>query len=83
VSGTWIAASQDFTPTWLLTVFGVDINAYTAIWAVALNLVVTVVLTLVFRATGTVDDTDETTPADYEERVETGRQAPVATAPTG
>jgi SSS family solute:Na+ symporter len=83
VAGTWIAASQSFTPTWLVTIFGVDINAYTAIWAVALNLVVTVVLTLVFRATGKVDDTDETTPADYEERVETGRPAPVAAAPTG
>src|SRR3954470_24420545 len=83
VAGTWIAASQSFTPTWLVTIFGVDINAYTAIWAVALNLVITVVLTLVFRAIGKADDTDETTPADYEERVETGRPAPVAAAPTG
>jgi solute:Na+ symporter, SSS family len=83
VAGTWIAASQSFTPTWLVTIGGVDINAYTAMWAVALNLVVTVVLTLVFRAFGKADDTDETTPADYEERVETGRQAPVAAAPTG
>src|SRR4051794_5245672 len=83
VAGTWIAASQSFTPTWTWTIFGVDINAYTAMWALALNLIVSAVLTLLFRATGTVDDTDETTPADYEERVETGRPAPVAAAPTG
>ena len=83
VSGTWIAASQSFTPTWLTTIFGVQINAYTAIWSLLLNLIVTTVLTLVIRALGRADDRDETTPADYEERVETGRPAPVAAAPTG
>jgi solute:Na+ symporter, SSS family len=83
VAGTWIAASQSFTPTWLVTIFGVDINAYTAIWSLLLNLIVSVVLTFVFRAVGKADDADETAPADYEERVETGRPAPVATAPTG
>ena len=83
VAGTWIAASQDFTPTWLTSVFGVDINLYTAIWSVLLNLVVTTVLTLLIRAVGKADDRDETTPADYDELVETGRPAPVAAAPTG
>src|SRR5436190_1977723 len=83
VAGTWIAASQDFTPTWLTNVFGVDINLYTAIWSVLLNLVITTVLTLVIRAAGKADDRDETTPADYDELVETGRPAPVAAAPTG
>ena len=83
VAGTWIAASQDFTPTWLTNVFGVDINLYTAIWSVLLNLVVTTVLTLLIRAVGKADDRDETTPADYDELVETGRPAPVAAAPTG
>src|SRR3954449_7745205 len=69
VSGTWIAASQDFTPTWAATILGVNVNAYTAIWSLLLNLVVTTVLTLLFRATRTVDDYDETTPADYDERI--------------
>jgi hypothetical protein len=35
------------------------------------------------RGAGKVDDTDETSPADYDELVETGRPAPVAAAPTG
>jgi SSS family solute:Na+ symporter len=83
VAGTWIAASQSFTPTWAKTVLGVDLNLYTAIWSLALNLVVTVVLTALFRAARKADDRDETVPADYEERVETGRPAPVAAAPTG
>src|SRR3954451_18835885 len=77
VSGTWIAASQSFTPTWARTILGVDINAYTALWALLLNLIVTTGLTLLFRAARRADDRDETTPADYDELVETGRPAPV------
>jgi SSS family solute:Na+ symporter len=83
VSGTWIAASQDFTPTWAATILGVNVNAYTAIWSLLLNLIVTTGLTLLIRAAGKADDRDETTPADYDELVETGRPAPVAAAPTG
>jgi SSS family solute:Na+ symporter len=83
VAGTWIAASQDFVPTWTWTILGVQINAYTALWSLLLNLIVTTVLTLVIRAAGKADDRDETTPADYDELVETGRPAPVAAAPTG
>ena len=77
--GTSIAASQEFAPTYEL--FG--ITAYTAIWALLLNFAISIGLTLLFRATGTVDDTDETTLRDYDELVETGRPAPVAEAPTG
>jgi SSS family solute:Na+ symporter len=83
VAGTWIAASQDFLPTWQTTILGVNVNAYTAIWSLLLNLIVTTGLTLVIRAAGKADDRDETTPADYEERVEVGRPAPVPAAPTG
>ena len=83
VAGTWIAASQDFTPTWLRNIFGVDINLYTAIWSVLLNRVVATVATLLIRAAGKADDRDETRPEDYDELVETGRPAPVAAAPTG
>jgi SSS family solute:Na+ symporter len=83
VAGTVIAASQKFIPTWQGTILGVNINAYTAIWALALNLVIASVLTLVFRTLGARDAADETTPADYEERIETGKAAPLAEAPTG
>src|SRR3954469_19454835 len=83
VSGTWIAASQSFLPTWTKTILGVDINAYTAIWSLLLNLIVTTGLTLVIRGIGRADDRDETIPADYDELVETGRPAPVAAALTG
>ena len=54
-----IAALQSFTPTWLVTIGSVDINAYTATWAAAMSLIVTVVLTLVFRAVGKASDTRE------------------------
>src|SRR3954464_6405710 len=83
VAGTWIAASQSFTPTWATTILGVNVNAYTAIWSLLLNLIVTTGLTLLIRAVGKADDRDETTLADYDERIETGRPAPVAAAPTG
>ena len=83
VFGTVVAATQSFVPTWVTTIFSVTINAYTAVWALVLNLVVSALLTLAFRAAGARDEADETTPADYEERVETGRPAPVMGAPTG
>jgi solute:Na+ symporter, SSS family len=83
VAGTWIAASQDFIPTWLTNIFGVDLNLYTAIWSVVLNLIVATVGTLLIRGAGKADDRDETRPEDYDELVETGRPAPVAVAPTG
>jgi SSS family solute:Na+ symporter len=83
VTGTVIAASQSFTPTWQATILGVTVNAYTAIWCLLLNLLVATGLTLLIRAARKADDRDETVPADYEERVETGMPAPVAGAPTG
>jgi SSS family solute:Na+ symporter len=83
VAGTWIAASQSFTPTWQATILGVTVNAYTAIWSVLLNLIVATGLTLLLRSMRIADDRDETAATDYEERIETGRPAPVAAAPTG
>jgi hypothetical protein len=83
VAGTVIASSQSFTPTWQATILGVTVNAYTAIWCLLLNLLVATGLTLLIRAARKADDRDETVPADYEERIETGRPAPVAGAPTG
>jgi solute:Na+ symporter, SSS family len=73
VVGTIVAHNQSYTPT---SEFA-GITAYTAIWALGLNLIIAGVLTLVLRATGQVDDTDETRAEDYDELVETGRPAPV------
>jgi SSS family solute:Na+ symporter len=67
VLGTLMAASQDFAPAYPLHVFGTTINAYTGIFALAANLVVTLVLTLVLRRAGVADGGDETRPADFDE----------------
>jgi SSS family solute:Na+ symporter len=68
--GTLMAASQDFAPTYPLELFGTKINAYTGIFAVAANLVVTLVLTLVLRAAGVRDAGDETQAEDFDELAE-------------
>jgi SSS family solute:Na+ symporter len=73
VLGTVVAINQSYTPT---SEFA-GITAYTAIWALGLNFIVAGVLTLVLRAIGQTDTADETSPADYDELVETGRPAPV------
>jgi solute:Na+ symporter, SSS family len=79
VVGTLIARHQGYTPTYEFA----GITAYTALWALLLNLVISGVLTLVMRAAGAADDTDETTAADYDELVDTGRAPPIAEAPVG
>jgi SSS family solute:Na+ symporter len=82
--GTLMAASQDFAPTYPLDLFGTKINAYTGVFALAANLVVTLVLTFVLRAAGVRDRGDETQPADFDELAEDvaypvrGAPAPVA-----
>jgi SSS family solute:Na+ symporter len=82
--GTLMAASQDFAPTYPLELFGTKINAYTGVFALAANLVVTLVLTLVLRAAGMRDAGDETRTEDFDELDEDvsypvrGAPAPVA-----
>jgi SSS family solute:Na+ symporter len=82
--GTLMAASQDFAPTYPLELFGTKINAYTGVFALAANLIVTLVLTLVLRAAGARDTGDDTRTADYDELAEDaaypvrGEPAPVA-----
>jgi solute:Na+ symporter, SSS family len=78
--GTLMAASQDFAPTYPLELFGTTINAYTGVFALASNLVVTVVVTLVLRAAGVRDASDDTRAADYDELAEDA-QYPVRAAP--
>jgi SSS family solute:Na+ symporter len=82
--GTLMASSQDFAPTYPLDFFGTKINAYTGVFALAANLVVTLVLTAVLRAAGATDPGDETRAKDFDELAEDavypapGVPAPVA-----
>jgi solute:Na+ symporter, SSS family len=78
VAGTWIAASQDFAPVWQLPVL--DVTAYTALVALALNLLVSAVVTVVLRDRGRADERDETRPEDYDELEETREPAPTVAA---
>jgi solute:Na+ symporter, SSS family len=78
VTGTWIAAAQEFEPVWEVPVLSV--TAYTGLAALALNLVVATVLTLVLGDRGRADDRDETRPEDYDELEETREPAPTVGA---
>ncbi|KAB7741174.1 sodium:solute symporter [Parvibaculum sedimenti] len=65
-TGTWMAWSLGFkTSTWPLTIFGVTMPGYAALYTVILNLVISAVLTLVFRAISTATHHDATVEADY------------------
>jgi SSS family solute:Na+ symporter len=78
VFGTWVAASQDFTPVWELPILGV--TAYTALAALAVNLVVSTIGTLLLGGRGRTDERDETRPQDYDELEETREPAPTVGA---
>jgi solute:Na+ symporter, SSS family len=78
VGGTWIAASQDFAPVWDVPVLAA--TAYTGLVALALNLLVATVLTLVLGSRGRADELDETRPAEYDELAETREPAPTVSA---
>lgn len=65
-TGTWMAWSLAFkTSTWPLTLFGVTMPGYAALYTVILNLAVAAVLTLVFRAISSVTHHDVTAHEDY------------------
>ena len=78
VVGTWIATSQDFAPVWEVPVLSV--TAYTGLVALALNLVVAALITLVLGRRGRSDRLDETRPEEYDEIVETREPAPTVGA---
>jgi SSS family solute:Na+ symporter len=65
-TGTWMAWSLAFkTSTWPLTLFGVTMPGYAALYTVVLNLAVAAALTLVFRAISSVTHHDVTAHEDY------------------
>jgi solute:Na+ symporter, SSS family len=78
VAGTWIAVSQDYTPVWDTPIVGATV--YTGLVALALNLAVATVLTLVLGGRGRADALDETRPDDYDELQETHEPAPTVSA---
>jgi SSS family solute:Na+ symporter len=86
IAGTLMAQSQDFAPAYPLDVLGLHVNAYTGVFALAANLVVTLTLTFALRAAGVPDPGDETRAGDYDELAEDAvypeRGAPAAPAQT-
>jgi hypothetical protein len=66
IFGTIMAAANSWAS--VTTVFG--IKSYTAFSALILNLIVSVGLTLILRATGSRDELDETRPEDFDELAE-------------
>ena len=67
-TGTLMATSQHFkTSVYELHIFGTTITAYEAIFAVVLNILVSVALTAVLAVVGAKRGADETAPEDYEE----------------
>src|SRR3954464_9571145 len=67
LTGTLMATSQDFKPVYPLDLLGVHINGYSALFALAANFLVAVVLTVVFRAVGPRDEGDDTRADDFDE----------------
>ncbi|HEX6457964.1 MAG TPA: sodium:solute symporter [Thermoleophilaceae bacterium] len=79
--GTWMAQDSSFkTSVYNLNLFGWHFSAYEAVFALVANLIVSAVLTVVFRAVGARDTApDETAPEDYSEF----RRAPAARPTAG
>jgi SSS family solute:Na+ symporter len=66
--GTLMAVNQDFkSAVYELHLFGTSITAYEAIFALVLNLVVSIGLTVLLGALGARRGTDATAAADYED----------------
>ena len=65
VTGTWMAASVNFAAAYPLQIGGITAPGYIAVWTLILNLIVTVVMTVIFNALGSTKPRDETAAADY------------------
>jgi SSS family solute:Na+ symporter len=64
-TGTWMAAVMNFSATFPLQLAGWTFPGYSALYSVALNLVIAVVLTPLFNRVGKAA-ADQTEPADYQ-----------------
>jgi SSS family solute:Na+ symporter len=75
--GTFAAATNEFKSVVVIDILGVHLNAYAALLALVVNLVVATALTLALRRAGADEGEDETADDDYEEidpdRTEEGR----------
>ena len=65
VLGTWMAASVNFAPVYPLTLFGTTIPCYIALSSLVVNIVVTVVLSLLFNPVLSDRHRDVTAASDY------------------
>ncbi len=65
--GTWMAVKVNFTAIYPLTLFGFTLPGYSALYTVILNLAVTAILTVIFRAIRKAPPRDETVAADYRD----------------
>ncbi|MGH8541225.1 MAG: sodium:solute symporter, partial [Stenotrophobium sp.] len=70
-AGTWMAASQQFKAIYPLHLGGVTIAGYAALYALLLNLAVTVILSLLAARLGWHGGADGTVPTDYVDADET------------
>ena len=64
VAGTWMFVTANLTPNYPLAIGGFTFPGYTALYTVILNLIVTIVLTMLFNAMNAAA-VDETVAADY------------------
>ncbi len=65
VFGTWMAVKNNFTPVYPIHIFGLTLPLYEALSAFVLNIVVSIVLTVIFDMVGVARGTDETVRDDY------------------
>jgi len=63
--GTWMVAVNNYAPVYPLRVLGVTVPCYIALTALAVNLAVAVVLSLVFNVIASDRTNDKTVTADY------------------
>ncbi|MET0378588.1 MAG: sodium:solute symporter family protein [Spongiibacteraceae bacterium] len=67
-TGTWMAWLQNFTKsTYNLELLGYAIPGYAAVYALALNLIISIVGTLLVRAVGLPQSADATQPTDFDD----------------
>jgi len=71
IAGTEMFVSQNFKTIFPLHFGGLNISIYAGIAALIINLILVTLLTLVCRIVGVPTGNDPTSPADYEEMLET------------